>query len=225
MQNKLKFLLLFFAGLFISGCAGLSEPKIYDYSAFLQSKPRSIIVLMPTNQTTEIKASSAVLAHSLYPLAEAGYYVFPMALVNDTFKHNGITEPSEIANISANKLKNIFGADAALYINVSEYGSTYMIVDSVTRVAVSATLIDLNTGATLWQKSAVAANQSANSGDLIGSMISALLKQIIDTTTDVSYDLSVSAALKLFSTDCADCILHGARSPRYGADAQLHGRK
>ena len=73
MKNKIKSALLgAFAVLFLGACAG-SQPQIYDYSAFLQTKPRSIVVMMPTSDSSEIKASAAVLANALYPLSEAGY--------------------------------------------------------------------------------------------------------------------------------------------------------
>ena len=220
MTKKTKTVSLIFLSLiFLSGC--VKEPQIYDYSSFLQSKPRSILVLMPTNESLDEKASAAVLANALFPLSEAGYYIFPVALVNDTFKHNGITEPSEIAQIPLHKLKQIFAADAALYINVINYGTTYMVLDSVTQVTVEAKLVDINTGNVLWQKSATAANQSGGGGDLLGSMISALIKQVIDSSTDASFNLSAHANRILFATDCRDCILYGPYSSKYGRDDQL----
>lgn len=226
MKNKIKFALLCaFAALFLGACAG-SQPEVYDYSAFLQTKPRSIVVVMPTSDSSEIKASAAVLANALYPLSEAGYYVFSPALVNETFKNNGIYDAAEIAQISTHKLKQIFGADAALYLNVADYGTSYMLINSVTRVSVAATLVDLNTGAVLWQKSAAAANDSGGGGgDLIGMLVSALVKQIADSVSDASFDLSARTDAILFSTDCRDCLLYGPYSPRYGQDRQLGGGK
>ncbi len=226
MKNKIKSALLgAFAVLFLGACAG-SQPEIYDYSAFLQTKPRSIVVVMPTSDSAEIKASAAVLANALYPLSEAGYYVFSPALVNETFKNNGIYDAAEIAQISTYKLKQIFGADAALYLNVADYGTSYMLLNSVTRVSVAATLVDLNTGAVLWQKSAAAANDSGGGGgDLIGMLVSALVKQIADSVSDASFDLSARADAILFSTDCRDCLLYGPYSPRYGQDRQLNSGK
>ena len=217
MKNKIKSALLgAFAVLFLGACAG-SQPEVYDYSAFLQTKPRSLVVVMPTSDSSEIKASAAVLANALYPLSEAGYYVFSPALVNETFKNNGIYDAAEIAQVSTYKLKQIFGADAALYLNVADYGTSYMLISSVTRVSVAATLVDLNTGAVLWQKSATAAN--------ISMLVSALVKQIADSVSDASFDLSARADAILFSTDCRDCLLYGPYSPRYGQDRQLNSGK
>ncbi len=45
----------------------------------------------PLNQTPEVNASAGVLAQVTMPLAEAGYYVLPVAVTNETFKQNGMS--------------------------------------------------------------------------------------------------------------------------------------
>lgn len=220
MKNKIKITLFTVSiVLFLSACT--NQPQPYDYSSFLQSKPRSLLVLMPTNESTDIKASPAIIANSLFPLSEAGYYVFPVALVNDTFKYNGIYEANEIHQIPLHKLKQIFDADAVLYMNIKEYGSTYVIINSVTKVSVEAKLIDLNNGKVLWEKTATASNESQSSGSLVGILVNAIAKQIADTLTDASFDLSAQTDMLLFSTDCKDCLLYGPYSPKYAQDIQL----
>ena len=52
------------------------------------------------------------------------------------------------------KLREIFGADAALYITVTKFGVSYTVVNSETMVQVQGKLVDLNSGATLWQGAA-----------------------------------------------------------------------
>ncbi len=221
MKNNVRNIFLAaFVAMFFSACA---EPKIYDYSALLQSRPKSILVLMPTNETTEINASPAVLANAVRPLAEAGYYVFSPALVNDTFKRNGIYEADEIAKISLAKIRQIFDADAVLYMHVTRYGTNYAVVSSSTVVSVSASLVDARTGTKLWEGSASASDDqnSGNGGGLLGMLITAVVNQIANTVADKSYDLSVSADAYLFATGCNECILYGPYSPKYGQDPQL----
>ena len=211
--------------LFFSACAS-SQPEIYDYSALQQAKPRSILVLMPSNETTEVDAGPAVLANAIYPLSEAGYYVFSPTLVHETFKNNGIYEASEIQNVSAHKLRQIFGADAVLYMDVVKYGTSYMLLNSVSVVAVNAKLVDLRSGATLWEGSAqVSDDSSRGSSDLVGMLISAVIKQIGDTVSDAGYKLSASADAMLLGQNCNKCLLYGPYSPHYGRDRQLGGGK
>ncbi len=226
MKNKAQIAIFsVFVALFFNACA-LSEPEIYDYSALQQAKPRSILVLMPTNETTEVDAGPAVLANAIYPLSEAGYYVFSPAIVHETFKNNGIYEASDIQNVSAHKLRQIFGADAVLYMDVVKYGTSYMLLNSVSVVAVNAKLVDLRSGATLWEGSAQVSDDSGGGGNnLVGMLISAVIKQIGDTVSDAGYKLSASADAMLLGQNCNKCLLYGPYSPHYGQDRQLGGGK
>jgi len=222
MKNSLKFIAVAILAIFFTGCS-VKEPEPYDYSAFLQKKPRSILVLMPTNDSTDVAGSAAVLANAVAPLSEAGYYVFPVALVNDTFKQNGITEPNEIAAVPLNKLDKIFQADSVLYINIKEYGTSYAVISSSTRVVLEAKLVDIKNGATLWNGTATAIEDSSSGqSSLLGMLVSAVITQVANTISDRSYDLAVRADAYLFSRNCHNCILYGPYSPHYGKDAQLH---
>ena len=222
MKNSLKFIAVALLAIFFTGCS-VKEPEPYDYSAFLQKKPRSILVLMPTNDSTDVAGSAAVLANAVAPLSEAGYYVFPVALVNDTFKQNGITEPSEIAAVPLNKLDKIFQADSVLYINIKEYGTSYAVISSSTKVVLEAKLIDIKSGAKLWEGTATAIEDSSSGqSSLLGMLVSAVISQVANTISDRSYDLAAMADAYLFSRNCHNCMLYGPYSPHYGKDAQLH---
>ena len=222
MKNSLKFIAVALLAIFFTGCS-VKEPEPYDYTAFLQKKPHSILVLMPTNDSTDVAGSAAVLANAVAPLSEAGYYVFPVALVNDTFKQNGITEPSEIAAVPLNKLDKIFQADSVLYINIKEYGTSYAVISSSTRVVLEAKLVDIKNGATLWNGTATAIEDSSSGqSSLLGMLVSAVISQVANTISDKSYDLAAMADAYLFSSNCHNCILYGPYSTHYGKDAQLH---
>ena len=222
MKNSLKFIAVALLAIFFTGCS-VKEPEPYDYSAFLQKKPHSILVLMPTNDSTDVAGSAAVLANAVGPLSEAGYYVFPVALVNDTFKQNGITEPNEIVAVPLNKLDKIFHADSVLYINIKDYGTSYVVVSSSTKVVLEAKLIDIKSGAKLWEGTATAIEDSSSGqSSLLGMLVSAVISQVVNTISDRSYDLAAMADAYLFSRNCHNCILYGPYSPHYGKDAQLH---
>ena len=111
----------------LSGCA---TQKGYDYTAFRQNRPKSILVLPPQNHSPDIKATYSMLSQVTYPLAESGYYVLPVAVVDETFRQNGLANPGEMHAVSPGKLRQIFGADAALYLDVQKYGTTYMVLTS-----------------------------------------------------------------------------------------------
>ena len=133
----------------LAGC--VSPPPAHDYTAFKEADPHSIIILPPLNNTPEVIAPYSVMTQMVAPIAESGFYVFPVAVVEQTFKGNGLTVASDVHQVPVDKLHSIFGADSALYITVEEYGTSYVVISSETAVTVSASLVDLRTGVQLWQ--------------------------------------------------------------------------
>lgn len=200
-----------------AGCA--MPKKQVDYAAFKAARPRSMVVLPPLNESADIKASYSMLSQATAPLAESGYYVLPVALVDETFRQNGLTVPGDIHQVPANKLREIFGADAALYVTVTDYGSRYQVFSSVTRVAANAKLVDLKNGDTLWSGTAVAVDDGGNGGgNLIAMLVTAAIKQAVNHVTDASYPMAGVASVRLLSAGTPGGILYGPRSPKYQSD-------
>lgn len=208
-------LLLALAAPLLLGACATRAPK--DYSAFQRARPASILVLPPLNESPDIKATPAVWASATRPLAEAGYYVVPVTLADETFKQNGVTTSHDAQQIPAERLRQFFGADAALYLRVSEYGTRYQLIVSETAVNLSARLVDLRDGALLWEGSTRASSaeqQQAGQAGLVGLLAQALVNQIIATTTDSAYDYAGMAAARLVGGP--EGLLYGPRSPRSG---------
>ncbi len=203
----------------LTGCAA---PKPFDYTALRQAKPESILVLPPLNQTPEVTAQAGVLSRVTLPLAESGYYVLPVAVTEETFRQNGIATAQDAQDLSTQKLREIFGADAALYLNVHEYGSVYTVVRSESKVTLSAKLVDLRSGEILWTGEATAssAEGKSNNGGLVGMLVSALVDQIVETLSDRSVQIAEIANGRLLYAGRPGGLLHGPRSPKYGADRQ-----
>src|SRR5690554_3772868 len=86
----------------VTGCA--APGNNVDYTAFKESKPASILVLPPLNSSVEPEASAAVLAQATLPLAESGYYVLPVAVVDETFKQNGLFTAGDIHALAPSRL-------------------------------------------------------------------------------------------------------------------------
>jgi hypothetical protein len=212
--NKARYLCVYVAVTLLSGCAA---PVQRDYTAFKQSNPASILVLPPLNESPEINAPYSMLAHATLPLAESGYYVFPVTLITETFRQNGLNSAAEIHQLSPTKLYEIFGADTALYLNITNYGTKYMLLLSETRVTAEATLVDLRTGQQLWAGSATASSDEtsgANNNGLLG----VLIKQIVETMVDESYTVTGLTSHRLLSAGHPNGILYGPRSPNYKKD-------
>lgn len=221
MRHFIRLISALVVAVLLSACASQPPAKL-DYTAYKASKPRSILVLPPLNNTPDVNAGYSVLSLLTYPLAESGYYVLPVALVDSTFKQNGLTVAGDIHQVTPAKLRDIFGADAALYVTISKYGATYTVLDSVTVVAASARLVDLRTGAELWSGSASASsaeNQNNNNGGgLVGMLISAAIKQIAHNLSDSGHDVAAITSNRLLYAGHYNGLLFGPYSPHYGTD-------
>lgn len=201
----------------LTGCVAPPQKNL-DYTAFRESKPASILVLPPLNTSVDVAATAAVLSQATRPLAESGYYVIPVGVMEETFKQNGLTSPDDIHELPAVKLREIFGADAALYMTVKQYGSSYAVLASSITVSIDAELLDLRNGAKLWSgtKQVVHANNNSNGG-LLGMLVQAVVDQVVNNLTDRSYSVAGMTNNLLLSAGTPGGILYGPRSPRYEA--------
>nr|WP_256497794.1 DUF799 domain-containing protein [Pantoea sp. B550] len=199
--------------LLLTGCAQPKKP--YDYTAFHASKPASILVLPAANTSPDINAAHSLNSLVTRPLAEAGYYVFPVAVVEETFQQNGLSSASDAQAVSAKRLNEIFHADSALYISISDYGSSYRVIDSVTTVTAKARLVDLRSGKEIWQGSATATDNDQgnnNNNGVIGILVSAAIKQISDNVGDKAHTVAGLTSNRLLAQNEQGGLLTG---PRY----------
>ncbi len=216
MFNSYKWISLL-SILLLTACAA---PKSYDYTAFRQSKPHSILVLPPLNNSPDVRATYSFLSTVTQPLAESGYYVYPVALVDQTFRENGLLNPGEMHQAPLSKIREIFGADATLYITVTKYGASYQVVSSEVRVTASARLVDNRNGQLLWEGEASASNSEGNnnnSGGLTGMLISALVNQVVGSIGDKGHPISRIASNRLLAAH-PNGLPYGPRSPSYEKD-------
>lgn len=201
-----------------TGCA---TPTPYDYSAFKQSRPTSILVLPPLNSSPDVAATYSMLAQLTQPLAESGYYVLPVSLVDETFRQNGLYNPPEMHEVRLQKLREIFGADAALYINIKQYGTRYAVLSSESRVTAEAKLIDLRSEQLLWQGEATASSAEGRSasGGLVGLLVQAVVSQVVESVTNQSHPIAGITSTRLLAAGRPSGILYGPRSPNYQKDS------
>lgn len=205
------------AALLAGACA---TPQPYDYTAFKEARPKSLLVLPPLNSSPDVNASYSFLSHVTLPLAESGYYVLPVTLVDEMFRENGVTDPGQMHEVPAAKLKEIFGADAVLYIKIGQYGTSYSVISSESRVSAEASLVDLASGGVLWQGSATASSAEgrSSSGGLVGMLVQAIVSQIVETISDRSHPVAGVTSMRLLSAGRPGGLLFGPRSPRFGTD-------
>ena len=196
----------------ISLLTGCVAPK--DYTAFKAHHPRSILVLPPMNESVDVNATYGYYSTVTRPLAEMGYYVYPVAIVDQFLKENGMPTAGEMHQIPLNKIRSIIGADAVLYVAIKQYGTKYQILDSVSVVEVSARLIDVDTGNKIWSGHALAQQSASNGQGLIGSLVAAAVNQVLTANSDKAHDLAPMANTQLFCTRNKG-LLYGPYHPEY----------
>jgi hypothetical protein len=206
-----------FLAALITLLAGCAANKPYDYSEFRKSDPKSILILPPKNMSPDVKATYSFYSHTQRPVAEGGFYVFPVSLVDETFKNNGLTVADDIHNVDLAKLREIFGTDAVLYIEIKNYGTRYLVISSASIVTAEAKLVDAKSGSIIWQGIASASSEEGNNnqGGLAVLLVTALIKQVMGTVLDQSHQIANITSNRLLSSTMPNGILHGPRSPLY----------
>jgi hypothetical protein len=197
----------------LGGCATLPA---YNYSNYRAHPPRSILVLPPLNESTAVEGTYSYLSTVTQPLAELGYYVFPVAVIDQYLKANGMPTAGEMQEIPLAKVAEIIGADAVLYIDLKQYGSKYQLVSTNAVVTVTAKLVDTRSASVLWEGSATAQNNSNsnNSGGFLGQLLAAAIAQAISSKMDVSHGVCRLANAQLFDPENRG-LLYGPYNPKH----------
>ena len=193
--------------IFLSGCA-----TPYNYTNFRKHKPRSILVLPPLNNANDVRGTYSYLSTVSMPVAEKGFYVFPVTVVDQMMKENGVTNPHDMHQISLKKFSEIIGPDAILYLTLEQYGTKFVVVSSQTQVTVAGKLLDARSGTVLWEGRSTATDAS-NSNNGLASIISAVIVQAVNSTVDHSREVSKIANQNLFYTE-SQGLLNGPYHPK-----------
>jgi hypothetical protein len=225
MTNILRSMfLLVVVCVMLSGCVKLDHSA---YKPYLNHMPKSILVLPPVNNTANVHASDGFLSTVTMPLAEAGYYVYPVAVVDRLFKDNGVPTPGDMQAVPLSKISEIIGPDAVLYITVKEWTTTNILIDATTSVTMEYRLVDTKSGELLWKCAQTFKNSSskyAQTGtvaDLAILVIAAQAQSVAGAASDGKFEREAAAncnALAFYNREFG--LLKGARSPDYAADQQ-----
>ncbi|MBK8913599.1 MAG: DUF799 family lipoprotein [Phycisphaerales bacterium] len=195
----------------LAGCAG----KQTDYRAYLDHLPKSILVLPPLNESLEVDASGMFLSTISEVLGERGYYVIPVALVDAVLRENGVPLPPEMHSVRPVKLREIFGADAILYVNIRTWTTTYLLLDATTRVDLEYRLVDAASEQLLWSwRQVFEYSPSRRKGTLLGKITTATVHAIRSGGGRMERDVALAANQHALGFH-AHGILTGHRHPEH----------
>jgi len=196
---------------------GCQTRKPYDYTNFRAHPPRSILVIPPLNESTTVEGTYSYLSTVSRPIAEQGYYVFPVAVVDQFLKENGLPTTGEMNQVPVAKIGEITGADAVMFIDLKQYGSKYVLLNSVTTVEVLAKLLDTRTGILLWEGRGFAQQSGSGSGNRLADAIAAAISQAINKKMDTAHNVSRLANSTLFLPENTG-LPYGPYSPKYNLE-------
>ncbi len=166
------FLLIATAGL-LSGCVAPVVDPGYDYSAFRSADPRSILIVPVVNNSVDVDASDYFLSAISQPVAERGYYVFPVNMVKRVMEEDGLADADMVHSADPTQLAALFGADSVLYVSIERWDAQYAVLSTTVTVEFNYILKDGHTGETLWQsdQKIVYQPQSGGSGNIFADLI------------------------------------------------------
>lgn len=198
------------------GACATSTPED-PYVLFREHMPRSILLLPPINESVDVEATYSWLTTASKPIAEQGFYVFPVAIVDEFMKENGLPHPEDMHAAPLDKFGEIFGADAVMYVTIEDFGQKFQLVQSTTTVYARAELVDVKTGQSIWA-SRVDYSQSNNNvegGGLLGAVIGAAVAQVGESITDSTHDAARLANYSLFVNGYRPTLLLGPSHPGF----------
>lgn len=167
----MKKLLVILAVSLLGGCA---TKHGWDRSAFEAAAPRSILVVPIVNNSLDVDASNYLLSTLPVPLAEKGYYVFPVNTTKVVLEQEGFYEAEQVQQRPPEVLAALFGADAILYVTINRWDARYMLVSTTVTVDFSYRLVSRD-GEEIWsaRQQMQYQPQNTNTGSALGNLIAA----------------------------------------------------
>lgn len=159
----------------LTGC--VAQPVKQDMSAFKAAAPRSILVVPTINKSLDVDAPNYVLAALPVPIANKGYYVFPVNTTKYVLEQEGFYEGERIHQMAAPDLAKLFGADAVLYVSINRWDAQYAFITTVVTVEFDYRLVSKD-GAEIWKESKRMQYQPQNNNS--GSPIAMLVVAVIN---------------------------------------------
>jgi hypothetical protein len=105
-----------------------------DYSKFRDEDPESILIVPVVNRSADVDAPDYFLSTATLPIAERGYYVFPVNLVKRLLEDDGLSDANIVHSADPTRLRELFGADAILYISIERWDARYAVLSTTVTV-------------------------------------------------------------------------------------------
>jgi hypothetical protein len=196
MRNISTWALTITALMILGGCA--SAPQKSNFTQFRTENPHSILVVPAINKSVDVNAPDYFLATISEPLAERGYYVFPVNMVRSVLADDGLNDANLVHSGDPRRLGELFGADAIMYIAIEKWEAKYVVLSTTVTVELNYTLKSSHTGAELWHNHQLVTYQpqASNGGGvagLIADAISAAMTKAAPNYIPLAHQANINA--------------------------------
>jgi hypothetical protein len=201
-----------------SGCA--TAPK-KDYSAFKAADPHSVLIIPVVNRSMDVDAPDYFLSTLSIPVAERGYYVFPVDMVKHLLEYDGLADADLVHNADTMKLCSLFGSDSVLYVCIERWDAKYMLLTTQVTVDFDYKLKDCKTGEVIWshRKAKVySPQQSQSSGNPLADLIAMAISAAITKGMPNYMPLAHQANAEAFAYPKGGGLPAGPYLPEYRKD-------
>ena len=212
MTALIRFAAMIIMASVMAACAAPQAKK--DYANYPAGSPRSILIPPVVNNTVAVDASRYFLSTIPIPVANHGYYIFPVNLVRGVMNEEGLSDANMVHAADPAVLGGLFGADAILYITINRWETQYLLVSATTTVSFTYVLKSGRTGEELWRGSATMSKSSEedvqedseqSDGD---SWLNDLIEQVVEQ--------AVSAAVQTAAPDYMPLARQANRQALWG---------
>lgn len=215
-MNKLIAALL--VGGVLSGCTQYVTKHEFA-PAMYEERPVAILVLPPINKSTAADAKEYYTTTIAEPLTNMGYYVFPIEVVNEVLKQEGLFDTETMFGVPPQKFKEYFGADAVMYVTIHEWNTQYLVTSGSVTVKIASELRSTSTGEVIWfYDDRVSVSTTGESGGATG--LAGLLVQAVATAIKTAVTEYVALARQANSKILL-ALPYGKYNKEYGKDRQM----
>jgi hypothetical protein len=184
----------------LTGCA-IQQAKT-DLTAFNAAKPRSILVVPAVNKSLDVDAPNYLLTTLTVPLAEKGYYVFPVHTAKTVLEQEGFFDGDQVQKQPPEVLAKLFGADAVLFVTINRWDAQYAVFATTVTVDFDYRLV-YKDGTEIWKanKKMQYSPQQQNTGNPLANLIAAAVTAALERAKPNYLPLAQTANLQVLAVE------------------------
>ena len=214
----MKTLLFFCAVVIMAGCSATQPPvtKGSKFPGMYDEQPRSILVLPPMNESTDAEAKEYYMTTIETPLALWGYYVFPVEMVSDIMKQEGVYDTAMLYDVPPKKFREYFGADAVLFTRIKKWDLAYAVVAATLTVSIEAELVSTKSSRRLWRSTGTVVVDLSGGGGSLGELVANIIVTAINSAAADYVEYARVANYRFINT-----LPYGPYHPLYMKDQDM----